>query len=87
MKNLLLGGCLLFSTLAFSLKTTPLQFTLSGKINMVDEPAKMILQYKNGSESVKDTVVLSDGALKASDNPRMISPPMMKKYLRIEIMK
>lgn len=61
MKKFLLGGCLLLTTLAYAQKTKPLHFTLTGKIDPVDEPAKMILQYKKGGESVKDTLPLSNG--------------------------
>lgn len=56
------GAALIFVSAVFSQQTSPLRFKVSGKIDKLSEPAKMILHYKNGVESVKDTIQLIDGS-------------------------
>lgn len=44
-----------------SIAQTATKFIVNGKIDALPEPAKMILHYKNGTESVKDTFNLMTG--------------------------
>ncbi|MEO6682758.1 MAG: TlpA disulfide reductase family protein [Ginsengibacter sp.] len=64
-KTVLIVSTLIFGSTAFS-QSTPIHFKVSGKIDKISEPAKMILHYRNGINSVKDTISLTDGSFRFS---------------------